>query len=373
MKKLKGFLPLIIILGAVALFLMMTKLRTAPPAIEQEDHTPTISVESFSKKTHTVQLTATGTVRSETAVTLLPEVSGKIVLVSKKMNRGGYFRTGDLLFRIDSREYALQVESAAATVEQQEVRYQTELAQVKIAKEEWEGFQKDNPDAEAGELTLREPQLKMAQANLDAAKAQLKVAQLRLAKTEIYAPFKGRVVERKVGKGQFVAPGSQLATIISTEKIEIALPLSLEEAALVPLEKKPEALIYIPGREKPIKGIVARAAAQLDARSRMLDLIVVLSPSQKKNETATLIDGAFVSVHITGKEIKDVFVIPRTLFHGEELWINDDGVLRIVKPLVIAREKSHLVIVGERLPAIISVVSSMLDIVVDGQKLQVAQ
>ncbi|MCK5808748.1 efflux RND transporter periplasmic adaptor subunit [bacterium] len=373
MKKFKAFLPLIIILGAVVLFLVMTKLRTAPHAVEQEEHIPTISVKSFSQKTHTIKLTATGTVRSETAVTLLPEVVGKIVFISKKMNRGGYFRKGDLLFRIDSREYALQVESASAAVEQQEVRYQTELAQAKIAKEEWESFQKDNPDAEAGELTLREPQLKMAQANLDAAKAQLNVAKLRLAKTEIHAPFKGRVVERRVGKGQFVAMGSQLATIISTEKIEIALPLPVEEVALVPLDKKPEALIYITGKKEPIKGIVVRSAAQLDARSRMLDLIVAISPSQKKNSGTTLIDGAFVSVHIMGKEMKNLFVIPRELFHGEELWIDDGGLLKILKPQIIAHEKEHLIISGKSLPATISIVSSMLEIAVDGAKLQVAK
>ncbi len=371
MKKSNTLLPLIIIAISIGAVVVVTKMKPRPAVEQKEKVIPTVTVVHATKQDYEVHLSSTGTVQSETAVTLVPEVSGKIVFVSSKMVRGGTFKKGDLLFRIDQREYTLQVESAEAAVERQQVKYQTEQAQADIARKEWEQFHKEHPDSTAGELTLREPQLKMEEVNLKAAQAQLELAKLRLQKTEIRAPFSGRVIERKVSIGQYVAPGTQMASIVSREKIEIAVPFSIEEAALIPVEQKPEALIYPPMNRKPIKARATRAAAQLDQRSRMLDIIVEVSP--RIHTSVQLLDGMFLPVEITGKKLNAVFVIPREVLHGDTLWLVDNGKLQTVRPHVLAREKTTVVIDGTKLPADISIVSSMLDIAIDGIELKVAE
>ena len=74
-----------------------------------------------------------------------------------------------------------------------------------MSRQEWEDLGKG---AEASSLVLRQPQIAFAEASLEAAKASLEQARRNLKKTEIKAPFTGRVRQKSVDIGQYVSPGS---------------------------------------------------------------------------------------------------------------------------------------------------------------------
>jgi len=61
-----------------------------------------------------------GEVQPRTEINLVPQVSGKITYMSPKFIEGGKFKKGDLLIRIDPREFELRLIQARANVAQNE-------------------------------------------------------------------------------------------------------------------------------------------------------------------------------------------------------------------------------------------------------------
>ena len=78
---------------------------------------------------------------------------------------------------------------------------------------------------QARSLTLREPQLASARAELAAAEANLETAQRNLERTEVRAPYAGRVREKNVDVGEFVTVGALVARIYAVDAAEVRLPL----------------------------------------------------------------------------------------------------------------------------------------------------
>ena len=76
----------------------------------------------------TLRLTvqAEGTVRPRTQTEMVPEVSGRVVEISPSLAAGGFFEEGDVLLKIDPREYELQVVQSRAAIAQAELRVATE-------------------------------------------------------------------------------------------------------------------------------------------------------------------------------------------------------------------------------------------------------
>ena len=97
------------------------------------------------------------------------------------------------------------------------------------AREEWRLLYPETADGDNNPppLVAKEPQLLAVQARLEADRADLRKAQLNLERTELRAPFEGRVSEESVDIGQYVTHGQALASLYSTEAAEIVVPLEI--------------------------------------------------------------------------------------------------------------------------------------------------
>ena len=137
---------------------------------------------------------------------------------------------------------------------------------------------------DASPLARREPQLAEAQASLDAAKSQLKDAELALARTAVIAPFDGRVRERSVDIGQVVAPGQSLGRIFGNDAVEVSLPLKDAELGRLGLpiafedsEKTPGPEVIftgnVGGEPRTWKGKVVRTGAAVNSQTRHINVI----------------------------------------------------------------------------------------------------
>jgi len=100
-----------------------------------------------------------------------------------------------------------------------------------------------HPLAQGGTITQSELEkqdslVKQLQARLTKAETMLEEEQERLARSEIYAPFDGAVVEKHAEIGQILSPGSPVVEIVSRGEIdaEIRVPESLVDWAYVGLE-----------------------------------------------------------------------------------------------------------------------------------------
>ena len=142
-------------------------------------------------------------------VEIKPRVSGFIEKVH--FRDGQLVKTGDLLFTIDKRPFAIAVESANAEI----LRFE---AQVLLQEEE---VARARPLARSQALTQRtfdqrKANLAVARAQLGSAQAALKAAELNLEWTNVRAPISGRISDRRVDVGTLVTGGQGNATLLTT-------------------------------------------------------------------------------------------------------------------------------------------------------------
>ena len=197
----------ILIVGAVAAGALV-KLgkkpeRQAPPASR-----PVVSAFTVAPDTEPIRVKSFGSVKAKRSISIVPRVSGEVVEKSPHFEAGGYFTEDQMLLKIDDTDYILAVQQARANVAKSEYNLALAEEEAQVALQEWERIGSDGMDsgstAEPTALVMHEPQLKLARANLQSAKAALDQAELNLDRCTITAPFDGRMddmVEDMIGSG----------------------------------------------------------------------------------------------------------------------------------------------------------------------------
>jgi len=383
-KTKKRILQTILTLSLIALgALGMIKLTESRPQIKkQKVAVPLLVVRTMEVRSasRSVVIKGEGTVRPLQEIDLVPQVDGKVVYIAPSLINGGQFKKGGVLLGIEPEDYRLAVTLAHSKVKSSESLLRMAEEESEVAKEEW--FQLYVDDAGKGKeptpLVLKQPQLAAARAKLAADKADLKKAMLNLERTELKAPFGGRVEKENVDLGQYVRPGEKLATIFSTRSAEIVVPFEDESLRWFHVPgftpgKGPGASTMvrarIAGRERSWKGRVVRAEGKLDEQTRMIRVVVrVDKPYATKPPLAM---GLFVNVEIKGHNIPDMVIIPRSALHqGNVAWVVDrDGRLHYRK-VKVARIDGEQVQISSGLKTGEQVVVSPLKTVTDGMKVR---
>ena len=109
-----------------------------------------------------------GTVRPHTETSLVAQISGVITEVSSDFNNGSFFSKGDLLLRIDPRDYQTAVTLAESSLAQARLKLSQEQARATQAKRDWERL---GEPGKPSNLVLRKPQLQSERANISASKS----------------------------------------------------------------------------------------------------------------------------------------------------------------------------------------------------------
>jgi RND family efflux transporter MFP subunit len=359
-------------------------LTASKPEMERrKPPTPVPMVRTMAVKTgpQKVYIQGEGTVRPLREINLVPQVGGKVVYASPSLVNGGVFRKDDLLLRIDPVDYQLAVTLARAKVKDAESRLQVAEEEAAAAREEWrllyEGGSKES--SKPPPLVAKEPQLAAAKAELEADEADLRKALLNLERTELKAPFHGRVGEENVDIGQYVSPGQSLGILYSTEAAEIVVPLEGEALFWFDVPgftsrdgrgSPAQIQAKVAGRNLSWTGKVVRTEGKLDERTRMINVVVrVEQPYAKK---PPLVFGLFVEVKIEGRMIPKAAVIPRAaLRQGDVVWIVGEDRRLQFRQVEVGRIQGDEVVVtggledGERL------VTTPLKAVTDGMTVRV--
>ncbi len=158
-------------------------------------------------------------------VDLRAQVSGYLTEIH--FTDGQIVHKGDLLFVVDPRPYAIQLQQATA-------QYQTAVAGLDLAnKEVNRSAVLHRNDFESGETLDQRTQVQQAAlATIEQAKAAIRSAQLNLDFTRITAPFTGRIGARQVSLGSLISGGvgaatsTNLASIVSLDPIHLDFDMS---------------------------------------------------------------------------------------------------------------------------------------------------
>ncbi|WP_342087793.1 efflux RND transporter periplasmic adaptor subunit [Dyadobacter sp. OTU695] len=146
------------------------------------------------------QIFASGTVLPNEEVNLMAEISGRLVKLDIK--EGAYINKGQLIAKINDRELRAQL---------QKVAYNQDLSK-KI-----EARQKKLLNVEA--INLEE--YDVTSNNIRVLEAEKEVIEAQLEKTEIRAPFSGRIGLKFISEGAFLAPGTPIVTIVQSNPVKI--------------------------------------------------------------------------------------------------------------------------------------------------------
>ncbi len=326
-----------------------------------------------------------GTVTARTVTDLIPEISGKVLSVSPSLAAGGFFEEGEVLLRIDPHDYELALIRAEAEVAQATLRLEQEKAEAAVAAEEWA---KIGDGGSAPPLVLREPQVAQATAALQAARATLAQAKRDLDRTEIKAPFDGRVRRENVDVGQYVSRGASLAQLYSIDVAEVRLPLPDEQLAFVdiPLSyrydedsklKGPEVLLRADwaGAEYVWKGRIVRTEGEIDTATRMLYAVAQVKDPYARREDPKrppLAVGMFVRAEIRGGLLSGAIVLPRAAIRGSDTVyvIDRDNRIHFRRVEIFKRERDRVIIQSGLEKGEVVCISPM-ETVVEGMEVQV--
>ena len=363
----------VIFIGIFFAFIISISSPKPKKGIEFPKPTP-VFYEELKKQDITLRVKTNGEVKPLNEINLISQVSGKIIDAADEFVDGGIIKAGSPLVWVDDRDYRLAVISAESNVAKAKKLLEREIAESELARRDW----KELGIGDANPLTLRIPQLKEAEANVNAANANLERAKLNLERTVVTLPFQGIIKKKITGIGQFVGAGSILATAFSTEEVLIALPLTDYELSYLGLPlayqgqygSSPEVkfISNISNKKYEWNGRITRTAGSIDPPTRLVYVYAeVLNPYDTSPPLAI---GMFVDAEIEGKKISDAFLIPNSSITDDTFinTIDDENYLRIKEVEVLGVVDDYLVIKGD-IKEGVRVVTSPLNNAEDGMAL----
>ncbi|MCB1581551.1 MAG: efflux RND transporter periplasmic adaptor subunit [Marinicella sp.] len=330
MKKLPIPLPLIILaLAAIAVWFIfnnkpVAKKKDSPQVyqLRTEAMTP-VAID------YEVWVPSYGVVQPKTQSLVIAQVAGQIISVSDQFRDGAFFEKGDILLEIDDADYRAQLTIASAELKQAEFTYQDELARAEIALKDWK---KLGNTSKPPSLVAREPQLNSSLSNLEASRAKVKQAELNLKRTQIVAPFAGRVLSLNVNVGQVVNNGNTLGSIYAVDAVEVRLPLKQSDLEHLNLPEtyrdndlleqmshpKVKLKAQVANKTHTWEGEVVRVEGTIDAQTRQLYVVAEVSDPYKyrSDDTPPLKIGQFVNAQIQGRVLPQVVKIPRSAVYA---------------------------------------------------------
>lgn len=340
MVKKNTFIPIVIIIVAVlATWLIMSN----PPKANRgkQKSAPSIVVETLTLKPvdYQVMVESYGTVHPRTQGVLLAQVSGQITYISDQFRDGGFFEKNDILIKLDDRDYQAELKIAQSSLMSARQTLLEEQARAGQALEDWKRLGNgDKPNT----LVLREPQMEAAKAKVLSAEAQLEKAELAFERTEIIAPYAGRILKKKVDIGQVITPNSPLADIFAVDYVEIRLPIKNRDLSLLKLPEEfrgqspadntiPVTFTSDLIGSQSWTGRLIRTEGAIDTTSQQLYAVAQINDpyGSTNNLNKPIKIGQYVSATIEGRLLENALIIPsNSIYQGSYVYTVKDNILK---------------------------------------------
>jgi len=168
--------------------------------VEQEVPLAKVKVERLQADRVNREITLYGRTEPDRQATLRAEIRGQVKQVL--VDRGQVVKAGDVLFRLDQNDLKQQLLSTKALLKQREIELEGAESLGK------KGYQSQSTQAQA-------------EANLQAAKANVEKLQLSIENTQIIAPFDGVLNDRYVEVGDYLREGDEIAMVVDLQPLVI--------------------------------------------------------------------------------------------------------------------------------------------------------
>lgn len=262
----------------------------------------TVDLHRVEPKPLTERLRTTGTLRANEEVDLVSEISGTVVEIG--FDEGSRVAAGDLLVKIDDSELVAERERAVHRVElaeRAEARQRQLLEDGVISSETYD----------------------VAQGELNVLRAELRLIEAQLAKTEIRAPFGGVVGLRSVSLGSYLSPQTRIASLNDVDPVKLDFTVPEEHAGV--LEPGDEVSFRVKNADGAFEGVIYAVEPAVDAASRSLRM-----RARCGNPEGVLVPGAFANVEIVLRFEPEALTVPSIALvpelGGAKVFVYADGV-----------------------------------------------
>ncbi|MGE3247411.1 MAG: efflux RND transporter periplasmic adaptor subunit [Beijerinckiaceae bacterium] len=442
-RKLLFIVPLVAGVGVVALAVKSRKPPAQDPPTEQAAHVRIIEVASIPVAP---QVTGYGSVRPARVWNAITQVSGKIAYVDTDLKKGALIKAGTVIARIDQADFKMAIAEATANIEAAEARLkelttnqsnlrkvlEVERQSLALKKSQLErkkalrqrgsatplSVEQEERDTLAQErrvidiqnqLTVLPAQQEVQRAQIAVNKSRLESAELNLSRTEIRAPFAGRVAEAPIERTQFAQAGSRLAVIDSIDVAEIeaqfpiaplaqfaranaagmngadngngpgnGVPQSRQDFAKLVRESGFYAMIRLLSGPASAqwRGQIVRISDTFDPQTRTMGIIAAVKDSYASSvpgERPPLTKGMFVQMTLHSNPLPPAIVIPTSAIHDGAVYVAGQDNRLVTRKVQTGLLIGNMVVVRSGLKAGERIVVSDLAYVLPGMLLQTSR
>ena len=271
-----------------------------------------VPVAAVVKRSIPIDLSYAARTESPRAITLQAKVSAFVK--EQSTPDGGDVKAGDLLYKLDPRDFQVALDGANANIERDSASLDYQRSNFhrgdELSKSGW--LAKDSFDQRAS--TMRQ-----AEAALLSDRASARAAQLNLDYTEIRAPFPGRLGRNQAPVGTLVSPSATvLNTLVQLDPIYVTFNPSESDLAALEQARRGGTVavdVSVPGVETPahkgaltfIDNSVDRATGTVTARATIA------------NPDGSLLPGQYVRASVHVREQPDTLLVPQAAIGSSQL------------------------------------------------------
>lgn len=294
----------------------------------------------------------TGRAAGSRDVEIRARVSG--ILLERHYQEGSAVRKGDLLFRIDPEPYRAAAAQARAEVGVAQARLEEARRQrdrILPLFEQNAASQRQRDEV----VSLFE----VSQANLEAARARLRTAELDLGYTEVRAPIAGLTSREVRSEGSLVTAGTEsslLTRVVQTDPVYVEFSVPDGEAARVReaiADGKDELAVQLlrDDDDPPVSGgKLAFVDTSVEPGSGTVRARAVFP-----NRDGAIVPGQFLRVRVNGIALENATTVPRRAVmssaQGNFVWVVGKGDVVELRPVRLAGEAADRAVLADGVAA----------------------
>ena len=306
-----------------------------------EKEVPQVRVREFTAEPMVKDVIVTGRTQASRKVVLKAETEGLVTELTAE--KGARVDEGTVLARLEARDRAARRDEARERVKQREIEYNAAKSL------ESRGFNS-------------RIKLAQARADLEAAKAALKQAEVDLANIEITAPFDGIVNGQFIEAGDYVGKGDDVLSIVDLDPVVFCVFFTEQQVADLTVGGPAKATL-VNGTELVGKLTYVSPVADQQTRTFLVEIEV-------PNTDMKIVEGLTARINIPLQERQAHKISPSILTLNDEgqvgvKIVDDEDHVRF-KPISIISDSADYMWIGG-LPETVRIITVGQDFVVDGQ------
>ena len=281
----------------IILFTLSACGKKAKAPLEKKDERPVVIVEELVLRDLDEYVSVSGKLEGITDITMSSEASGRILQLYKKL--GDSVAKGERIGLVENEALKLRLEQAEAALVSAQSSFDNAQKNLNYAETAWQ--RKLISQAEYNSAMAA---FKGAKAGLDGARAGVESASQAVRGSYLSAPEAGVISNLMVAAGQYIAPGTPVASITNASRL--ILKTGVGETQIGKIKKGQPVELSYPGLTESFKGTVRGFGIRPVLNGNTYPVEIETSGGGK------LLPGMVVSARILSTRYKDLLYTPIT-------------------------------------------------------------